>query len=286
MLPLIALVFPAVHETAAFFPTGSLSRASVAPAQWRQQRRGGAGGRPVGPLGVAIDPHEAIQHVTAAVDFVQQHGGGGAGHVADPSQAEAAFTSLSTASADAAVLGNKYSWEFFGLHGQKVNPLGEFVSVPPGKGLPNAGLTKDYFFPEDPRAAAEALRSQSKAAGDVVGIDSSQIRDALPGGRPEVFFDTPINPNVPQQSLTAEDFDEILHDGDILSRLPMVAFSMVLVDFFFFNSGNDVYRDEIDNDEPALRARWVAQVVPRLGIGMVLALLTIASSYMFYHPIP
>ena len=66
----------------------------------------------------------------------------------------------------------------------------------------------------------------------------------------------------------------------------MLAFASVLIDFFFFNSGNDIYRDEMVNDDEALRSGWVAQVGTRLGIGIVVALVTMWSSYTFYHPIP
>jgi len=290
-LPLLAVVLPAVRETMAFAPVSYVSTTSqtrvahsvACPRQYQRRSGSGAGGA----LDMAIDPHEAITHAHTVADL----SGAAADHVA--SNVESAFTTLSTAASSVVVpIKEKYAWEFLWWHGDKVghvNPLGEDVSIPPGFNNPNAApMVKDYFLPEDPKAAAEAIHSQKQAASSsaIGGIDSSQLRDSSFGGRPEVFFDTPLNPSIKQLPMTDADLDEVLHDADIMSRLPMLAFASVLIDFFFFNSGNDVYRDEIETDEEALRAEWVSQVVPRVAIGVLVAMVTIWSSYTFYHPIP
>ena len=286
VVPLLAAVLPAMRETMAFSPVSLISptaraRVITQKSAFSGQRRRGGGET----LGMAIDPHEAITHVQAAADL----SGVAADHIT--SNAESAFTTLNTATTATEVVPIKvrYAWKFLWWHGPKVGPLGDGVSIPPGFNNPNvAPMAKDYFFPEDPKAAAEAIRMQNQAAASsaVEGIDTSQLRDSSFGGRPEVFFDTPFNPSVKQLPMTDEDLDEVLHDADIMSRLPMVAFLSVLIDFFLFNSGNDVYRDEIETDERALRDEWVSQVVPRVAIGIVVAIITVWSSYTFYHPIP
>mmetsp|Transcript_17989 Transcript_17989/g.51514 ORF Transcript_17989/g.51514 Transcript_17989/m.51514 type:complete len:325 (+) Transcript_17989:93-1067(+) len=314
---LVALILPAVRETVAFGP-GSVSQFSpavlaqksvTARQQPKQQWNGKDGTVPggTGPLGMVMDPYDAMTHAQAAADLLHDHGH----HVT--SHAESAITTITTS--DVSLSEAKYHPEIFKGFGTAAKPhdihykwelnigkwhfhLGNKIfdgveidgSVPPGFGdtadMEEAAKYKDFFIPEDKAEQLNAVKRQSAATLGEPSLNSELLRDRTPGGKPEFFFDTPMDPKAMYAPLSAKDLDEIAHDGDIMSRLPMIAFASVLIDFFFFNSGNDIYRDEIVNDDEALRSEWVAQVVPRLGIGIVVALATMWSSYTFYHPIP
>lgn len=310
---LVVLALPAVRETVAFGPA-SLSQFSPLPLaqksvtntrqEPKQQWNGKASAVPgsVGPLGMVMDPLDAVAHAQTAADLLQDQGHHVTSHV------ESAFTSITTSDASIASAkyhpeifkgigqGGKehsehYTWQFFKWHGNKVLDGVEIDgSVPPGFGdttkMEQAGKVKDFFIPYDKEELPNAIKRQSAATMGDTSLNAEMLRDRIPGGKPEFFFDTPVDPNAMYAPLSAKDLDEIAHDGDIMSRLPMLAFASVLIDFFFFNSGNDIYRDEIVNDDEALRSEWVAQVGTRLGIGIVVALATMWSSYTFYHPIP
>ena len=309
MFLLAALVLPAAREVVAFGPSSLSSpmaqkaaTATTARQQPKQQWNGRANAV-VGPLGMVMDPSDAVTHAQAAADLLQDHGH----HVT--SQVESAFTSITTSASSLAEA--KYHPEIFKSFGQfgkehsvKYGPdflqwKGDVTidgikidgSVPPGFGdtkqMEEAAKVKDFFLPYDKEEALNAIKRQSAATMGEPSLSSEMLRDRLPTGQPETFFKTPgVDPNAMYAPLSAKDLDEIAHDADIMSRLPMLAFASVLIDFFFFNSGNDIYRDEMVNDDEALRSEWVAQVGTRLGIGIVVALVTMWSSYTFYHPIP
>ena len=281
------------------------SASTTARQQLKQQRNAKAsavfGG--VGPLEMVMDPSDAVTHAQAAADLLHVHGH----HVS--SQAESAFTSITTSASSVADAkyhpeifkgigqfgkehDEQYAWQFLKWNGpMTLDGVKIDGSIPPGFGdtkqMEEAAKFKDFFLPYDKEEALNAIKRQSAATMGESSLSSEMLRDRLPGGQPETFFKTPgVDPNAMYAPLSAKDLDEIAHDGDIMSRLPMLAFASVLIDFFFFNSGNDIYRDEMVNDDEALRSEWVAQVGTRLGIGIVVALVTMWSSYTFYHPIP
>eukprot|EP00566_Odontella_aurita_P017035 CAMPEP_0113560386 /NCGR_PEP_ID=MMETSP0015_2-20120614/19403_1 /TAXON_ID=2838 /ORGANISM="Odontella" /LENGTH=251 /DNA_ID=CAMNT_0000462087 /DNA_START=84 /DNA_END=836 /DNA_ORIENTATION=+ /assembly_acc=CAM_ASM_000160 len=207
-------------------------------------------GRPR-PLSMIVDPTEAAQHIGAAADAIQGDGASGATEH---------LSTLMTAAADAAVIGKKYAWEFMGMHGERISPCGG--SCPPGFGLTESASSgaasgMDYFLPQNPAKMDAALKAQQaarEAGGTMPSIGA--IRDSLPGGRPEVL---PFPAGDPEALMTPIEQDELewmLRDADITSRLSLVAFAAVLVDFFFFNSGNDMYREDIMEDSPGRAAEW------------------------------
>ena len=302
---LVALVLPAVRETVAFGP-GSVSQLAPSaltqkPATARQQPKQRWNGKDGTGLGMVMDPHDAISHAQVAADLLHDHGH----HVT--SQVESPFSTITTSSMSfseakyhpeyfksfgTAAKPHEwhYKWQIWKFHGPKIFDGIEIDgSVPPSFGdtqqMEEAAKYKDYFIPEGAEQMNAVKRQSAATLGDAT-LNPEFMRDRVPGGKPEFFFDTPVDPKAMYAPLSAKDLDEIAHDGDIMSRLPMLAFASVLIDFFFFNSGNDIYRDEIVNDDEALRSEWVAQVGTRLGIGIVVALATMWSSYTFYHPIP
>lgn len=255
----VLLVGAASRESAAFAPTASIRKASSTRPR---------------PLCMIVDPHDAAQHVGAAADAVH---GNGAEHL----------STLVTAAADAAVMGKKYAWEFMGLHGERISPCGG--SCPPGFGLTDAATQApgmDYFLPDDPSKADAAIKMQQaarEAGGTLPSI--GEIRNALPGGRPEVLPFPAGDPEALMSPIEQDELEMMLREADITSRLPMVAFAMVLIDFFFFNSGNDIYREDIMEDSQGRAAEWMAAAGTRVGVGIALALATMAFSNMFYQPL-
>lgn len=250
-------------ESAAFAPTASSIR--HAPSSSRAR-----------PLSMIVDPHEAAQQIGAAADAVQR--GDGTEHL----------STLMTSAADAAVIGKKYAWEFMGMHGERISPCGG--SCPPGFGLTDAAAAKpglDYFLPENPAKLDAALKMQQaarEAGGSMPSIGA--VADALPGGRPEVLPFPAGDPQALMAPIEQDELEMMLRDADITSRLPMVAFAMVMIDFFFFNSGNDVYREDIMEDSPGRAAEWMVAAGTRVGVGIALAVATVTYSNTFYNPIP
>mmetsp|Transcript_23429 Transcript_23429/g.43356 ORF Transcript_23429/g.43356 Transcript_23429/m.43356 type:complete len:268 (-) Transcript_23429:237-1040(-) len=260
--PLISLVVllasTASKESVAFGPAASIGRVSSARSR---------------PLSAIIDPHDAAQHVVSAADAVH---GDGAQHL----------STLMTAAADAAVVGKKYAWEFMGMHGERISPCGG--SCPPGFGLTGSAAQApgmDYFLPDNPSKADAAVKLQQaarEAGGSMPSIGA--IQNALPGGRPEVLPFPSGDPEALMAPIEQDELEMMLRDADITSRLPLVAFAMVLIDFFFFNSGNDVYREDIMEDSQGRASEWMVAAGTRVGVGVALALATVAFSNMFYHP--
>lgn len=272
---LLLLVVLAVAPTGAFVVPDSIRSCACDISQAPSARRPRV-------LSMAIDPHDAAHHVQTAAEAL---GSGGL----DPSHhLEGAMTSLTTAAADAAVIGKKYAWEFMGLHGERVSPCGG--SCPPGFGLPGAEAPRmDYFLPEDPQKAIKAIEAQRQAAaaGQTVP-EVGKLMDALPGGKPEVFpFSTTGYSDQAMIPYEQDELEGMLRDADIVNRIPLVAFGMVLFDFFFINSGNDVYREDMMDEESKGRARanWMMAAGSRVVVGILLTLATVAFSNMFYNPI-
>jgi len=234
---------------------------------------------------MSMDPHDAIVQASGQAEHL-----------------DAAFTSLTTAASDAAaVFGKRYAWEFMGFHGERISPCGG-GSCPPGFGLslPSSSSSSsdavaaavpkmDYFLPENPARALEAIRAQRLASEAGASMPSiGEISDRLPGGSPEVFpFKMSAYSDASVVPYEQDELEEMLMDADIVKNIPLVAFGMVLFDFFFLGAGEDVYREDVMDEDTRgrVRANWMMAVGSRLAVGLGLALATIAYTYTFYNPL-
>lgn len=238
----ILVLGPVLQDAMAFAP--SLFRSA---AQYRPSVHPSSCDRKRGTALALLDPSDAADHITSAVDHIQtltnlvgSHGTGDSTASAETTQGLAAL--LSTTYSDAATASNHGS--FFGVPFGARDPYLNGMSIPP------------RFDPEDVKegitAATSALSaggSTAASAGDIPILDLSQmtIDRVMPGFRASGGL--PSAAELPiSEELTKGELEMNLRQADIISRLPNAALVFVLIDFFLVSPGIDVYKEDIEDE--------------------------------------
>lgn len=267
---------PVLQDAMAFAP--SLFRSA---AQYRPLVRPASCDRKRGTALELVDPSDAADHITSAVNHIHTLAnlvGGPGDNTASAETTQGLAALLSTTYSDVATASNHGS--FFGVPFGARDPYFNGMSIPP------------RFDPEDVKEGITAATSSLSAggsatasAGDVPILDLSQMTIdrvmpgfRVPGGLP------PANELPISEELTKGELEMNLRQADIISRLPNAALVFVLIDFFLVSPGIDVYKEDIEDERSEIVIDKVGGLAIRFALLMAIGFATIWISNMTYHP--
>lgn len=222
-----------------------------------------------------MDPNDVAHHAHSAVDQIRTLNdilNGGGDHASGSQESLSALLSmLFRGPFDAA------PWQPHG-HG---GPLVETIptSVPP---VPDAHSVKDFIDAERSAASTSAVEtidfSKLTFPADNHLPGGRDITDILGGGRGADW-------SVPENTeFTRAEFEEVFRTLDVANRVPDAALIAALIEFFLVRPGKDIYKEDIEEDRPAVVAESFFTGGVRLGIFFLLSWMIILISDATFRP--
>jgi hypothetical protein len=146
---------------------------------------------------------------------------------------------------------------------------------------PHAETAKELF----PQASG-MIQQKAQEAMDkgMTVLDASKIRggstshDAFIGSRPTLSILSPHEQSVVTPDSPEKFMGRLKWTGTLLpviDKLPRLAFYYALVEFFFLRPNLNIYKEEVEDDPTGVTAETISDVVVRLGILFVLAMVTL-----------
>jgi len=173
----------------------------------------------------------------------------------------------------AAAASNEWSflWFKFGSH---VDPYNTGQSLMPINPDVDPTTFRDYFLPTySEKAANAAIAVQQKAIAGGATINPSDMTVLLNENAPVI------------RPVEEKELELIARSMDLVARkVPIAALLYATFDFFFIG-GNDVYKEDLEEEGPAVVADWVTQSAARVLVAFIIGFGLITFENMTYHPI-
>lgn len=180
--------------------------------------------------------------------------------------------SMFTASTAAAASDEwSFLWFKFGSH---VDPYNTGKSLMPIDPDIDPATFRDYFLPTySEKAANSAIAVQQKAIAGGATINPSDMTI--------LSKDAPVTHPVDEREL-----ELIARSMDLVARkVPIAALLFATFDFFFIGA-NDVYKEDLEEEKPAVVADWITQSAARVLVAFIIGFGLITLDNITYHPIP